>query len=170
MKDMLSSLTGVGQAVKIPAKILAEIEAEDTGRPQQSFVDPYATNVPLDAYLTLQALNLIPGQRQVDEVIKWIDPTPRRMTRSKTLDYEPGVVEAMQAGGWTGLADRMARGMLTGSFESPLPPQGRIDRRAGMVVEPREFDIRSRIAALLGQNIKPIPRSEYQEAIAGDDE
>lgn len=169
-KDLLSSLTGAGQAIKIPAKILAEIESEKTGKPVMTKVDPYATNVPLSAYITLQALNLIPGQRQADEMIKWLDPVPRRITRSKSLGYDPGVTEALQVGGWTGLADRLARGLFTGDASSPLPPQGAIDRRAGVVAEPRKFDLTTRIAAMFGQNIKPVPRREYREALEGQSE
>lgn len=167
MEDLLSSLTGLGQAVKIPAKIRAEMHSENSGTAVATQIDPYATNVPLSAYITLQALNLLPAQRQADEVIKWLDPVPRRITRSNALGYDPGVVEAMQVGGWTGLADRLARGAMSGDFSSPLPPQGRINRRMGIVEEPREFDLRSRIAAILGQNIKPVPRAEYQEAVSG---
>jgi hypothetical protein len=33
------------------------------------------------------------------------------------------------------------------------------------VDEPRTFDLTARIAALLGQNVKTIPRSEYQDAV-----
>jgi len=166
LKEFLGSIAGVGQVVKVPAKIAAEIEGAESGRPAFTGWDPYATGVPLDAYLTMQALNLIPGQRQANEVMKWLDPTPRRMTRSKALDYDPGVKEALQAEGWTGLADRMARLAMTGDAASPLPPQGTINRRTGTVDTPRTFDLRSRIAALLGQNIKPVPRDEYRDAIA----
>lgn len=165
LRDMLTSLAGTGQAVKIPAKIAATLEAEESGRPGFTALDPYATAVPLDAYITLQALNLIPGQRQANEVLKWLDPVPRRITASKSLDYDPGVQEALQAEGWTGLADRVARGVSSGDFSSPLPPQGRINRRFGFVEEPRQFDLASRIAAAMGQNVKPIPRTEYEEAI-----
>ena len=165
LRDFLSSITGVGQAIKVPAKIAAEVNVAESGRPAFTGVDPYATGVPLDAYLTMQALNLIPAQRQANEVMKWLDPVPRRMTRSKVLDYDPGVKEALQAEGWTGLADRIARGAMTGDPSSPLPPQGTINRRTATVDEPRTFDLMSRIAALLGQNVKTIPRSEYEEAV-----
>lgn len=166
--DLLTSLAGTGQAVKVPEKILLSINDTVTGRTSEPFFDPYSTAVPLDAYLTLQALNLIPAGRQANEVVKWLDPVPRRITRSKLLDYDPGVTEALQAEGWTGLADRIARGAMTGDPSSPLPPQGRIDRRAGVVAEPREFDLASRIAAILGQNIKPVPRAEYDEALRAE--
>lgn len=166
IKDVMVSLMGVGQAVKVPEKLWRSLDEEDTGRPSQMFSDVYATGVPLRAYITSEALNLIPGNRQADEVIKWLDPVPRRLTRSKVLGYEPGPVEAFQEGGVTGLADRVARGVATGDFSSPLPPQGRIDRRTGVVAEPREFNLASRIAMAFGQNIKTVPREEYREAIA----
>lgn len=165
LKDLMMPLMGTGQAVKVPAKIAAELEGAEAGRPAFTSVDPYATNVPLDAYLTLQALNLIPGQRQANEIIKWLDPVPRRVTRSKSLGYDPGVVEALRSEGWTGLADRAARGLFTGDPSSPLPPQGTIDKRLGVVTEPRQFSLQERIAALMGQNLKSIPREEYQRAV-----
>jgi hypothetical protein len=164
--DLLSSLTGAGQAVKVPLRFTAEWNASRTGeRVVPSFFDPYGASVPLDAYLTLQALNLVPGNRQADEMIKWLDPTPRRVTRSKSLDYDPGIVEALQAGGWTGLADRLARGVATGSFASPLLPQGEVDKKGGVVVRPREHGLTERVASILGQNVKEIPRSEYEAAL-----
>lgn len=164
---MLASLAGTGQAVKVPEKIMRTLSEAESGRPEQMLSDPYATAVPLDAYLALQALNLIPAQRQAEELVKWLDPVPRRMTRSKVLGYDPGALDALQAYGWTGLADRMARGLVTGDPSSPLPPQGRVDRRSASVVEPREFDLATRIASIMGQNLKPVPRREYREALSG---
>jgi hypothetical protein len=167
LRDMLTSLAGTGQAVKVPAKIAAELEGAESGRPAFTGVDPYATGVPLGAYLTMQTLNLVPAGRQANEVIKWLDPVPRRITRSKVLGYEPGPVEAMRLEGWTGLADRVTRGVASGGdFSSPLPPQGQIDKRTASVVEPREFNLASRIAMLLGQNVKTVPRDEYREALS----
>lgn len=163
--DLMVPLMGTGQAVKVPAKIAAELEGAEAGKPAFTSVDPYATNVPLSAYLTLQAMNLIPGQRQASELIKWLDPIPRRVTRSKALDYDPGVKEALQSEGWTGLADRLGRGLTTGDPSSPLPPQGTINKRLGFVESPRDFSLSERIAALLGQNVRGIPREEYQRAV-----
>src|SRR4030095_4693118 len=166
IKDLFTSLTGAGQALKVPVRLWNQVTSEMEGdRMAPNFIDPYGTSVPLDAYLTLQALNLVPASRQADELIKWLDPVPRRVTRTKALDYDPGVVEALQAGGWTGLADRLARGFTTGSFASPLPPQGTVDKKQGYVSEPREHSLTERVGALLGVQLKDIPRSEYEEAL-----
>jgi len=159
-RDFLSSLAGVGQAVKVPAKIMAEIDAAQSGRhPAFTGWDPWATGVPLSAYLTQQALNLVPGQRQANEILKWVDPTPRRITASTSLDYSPGVIEALEADGWTGLLSRVV------GLGWDLPPQGDIDRTTGIVESPRENSLASRLAMLLGQNIKPIPAAEYEAAL-----
>src|SRR4030095_14154195 len=132
LKDLLTSLTGAGQAIKVPVRLYSEITAEMEGdKVAPHFIDPYGASVPLDAYLTLQALNLVPASRQADELIKWLDPVPRRVTRTKALDYDPGVVEALQAGGWTGLADRLARGFTPRGFSSPPPAHGTARKKQG---------------------------------------
>lgn len=169
LKDFLTSLTGAGQALKVPSRLAESFWATAQGeRVEPGFFDPYGASVPLDAYLTLQALNLVPAGRQADELIKWIDPTPRRITKSKALDYDPGVVEALQTGGWTGLADRLLRGATTGTFASPLPPQGLIDKRAGVVTQPREHGLAERLGAVMGVALKDVPRAEYQAALEED--
>jgi hypothetical protein len=53
--------------------------------------DPYSSNVPLSFYIMDQEMTaLVPGRRQFDEVMVFIDPMSRRKTQSKTLDYKPG--------------------------------------------------------------------------------
>lgn len=39
---------------------------------------------------------LIPGRRQFDEVMMFTDPTSRRKTQSKTLDYKPDAWDAIK--------------------------------------------------------------------------
>lgn len=157
-------MTGVGQAPKLGFKIAAEL-ANETDKPAYSWIDPYATSVPLSAYTTLLALQLIPGQRQADELLKWMDPTPRRITASKSLDYDPGVVEAIKQGGWTGIAHRIQRKISAGTFESDLPAKGHINRRLGEVDKPVTYGLGSRIASLAGFNVKPVNRQEYEEQL-----
>lgn len=164
MRDLLGDMTGVGPVPKVGFKILVEV-ANETNKPAYSWIDPYATSVPLSAYVTMQALEMVPGQRQANEIVKWIDPTLRRITQSKALDYEPGVIEALKVGGWTGLAHRVMRKMTSGTLESDLPPKGHINQRLGEVDEPVRFGLASRVANLAGFNVKPVNREEYEEAL-----
>lgn len=169
LRDMFASLAGMGAAVKVPARAIETLAASGSGQPVLGgFIDPYSTAVPFTAYTTLQALNLIPFSGQADELIKWLDPVPRRISRSKVLEYDPGVLEALEAEGWTGLAHRLYLKGTTGSSASPLPPQGRIQKMVGQVTEPRRSTIQQRLGFLVGQNIKPIPREEYSAAIEPD--
>lgn len=160
MSDLAGDFFSVGMAVKVPAKIMAEIQSLGTGRAEKPAFDPYATNVPLTAYLTEQALDsFVPGSRQADELIWWLDPTARRRTASKQLGYQPGIWQAMEANHWTGLLDRVYHG-----GESPLPPAGEISRY-GFVAQPRDIPLTERISSLGGVNIRPINRDRYERAI-----
>ena len=61
---------------------------------------------------------LVPGLRQFDEVMMFIDPTSRRKTQSKTLDYKPGAWDAIKLGGFN------IRRYPRASYEEALqPPQ-----------------------------------------------
>ena len=50
---------------------------------------------------------LVPGRRQFDEVMLVIDPTFRRKTQSKTLDYKPGAWDAIKLGHASGVENRV---------------------------------------------------------------
>ena len=50
---------------------------------------------------------LVPGRRQFDEVMMFIDPTSRRKTQSKTLDYKPGGWDAIKLGHASGVVNRV---------------------------------------------------------------
>jgi hypothetical protein len=50
---------------------------------------------------------LVPGRRQFDEVMMFIDPTSRRKTQSKTLDYKPGAWDAIKLGHASGVVNRV---------------------------------------------------------------
>jgi hypothetical protein len=163
LKDMLVDQFSVNAVPKIALKMA--VEAGNQGsRPLPSPIDPYAAGVPLDAYVTLQILGMIPGQRQANGVISLLDPYDRRITQSKALGYEPGVIEALKLGGWTGLADRLARG-----GESDLPPKGKVDRRSGTVEPSRPRSLAELLGSAAGQNLKPVNRSQYDEAMAGQE-
>jgi N12 class adenine-specific DNA methylase len=157
--DLASDFFSVGMAVKVPAKVLAELSSLQSGKPERSVVDSYATNVPLTAYVTTQVMDsFVPGSRQFDEAIMWIDPIERRRTASKTLDYDPGVKEALKVDHVTGLLDRMFGG-------EPLPPAGTIDRKSGEVSDPRDIPFLTRAASAGGFNLKPVNREDYLKAI-----
>jgi hypothetical protein len=157
--DLGSDFFSMGMAVKVPDKILAELRRMNSGRPERPVTDPYAANVPLSAYVTEQVIDsFVPGVRQFDEVILWVDPVERRKTRSKALDYEPGVKEALQIGHVTGLLDRLFN-------PDSLPPAGEVDERAGDVVEPRTIPLRTRAASLGGFNIRAYNRENYLQAL-----
>lgn len=158
--DLLTSLAGTGQGVKVAGRLSDEMAGEGDGTTALAkLTDPYGARVPTSAYLTLQALNLVPFNRQADEVLKWLDPTRRRITGSKSLGYEPSVAEAVKLGGVTGLAAE-----LTGQREG-LPAAGPINRKFGFVERPTEISLAQRIAAALGQNVKPVNREQYREAL-----
>lgn len=159
--ELLSSQFSLGVGVKLAEKVVRET-SNDSGRPAQLLTDPFGTGVPASAYVTMQALDMIPGQRQADELIKWLDPLDRRITQSKTLGFKPGPIEALKLDGWTGLADRVIRG-----GRSDLPPKGRIDRATGTVVDSRPRSLIDLVAPLAGQNLKRVDRAEYSEALSG---
>ena len=70
--------------------------------------DPYSSNVPLSFYIMDQGMTaLLPGRRQFDEVMVFIDPTSRRKTQSKTLDYKPGAWDAIKLGHASGVVNRV---------------------------------------------------------------
>jgi N12 class adenine-specific DNA methylase len=157
--DLAGDFFSVGMAVKVPDKVLAELRSLQTGKPEPSVFDPYAANVPMSAYVTSQVMDsFVPGSRQFNEVIMWIDPVERRKTASKTLDYDPGVKEALKVDHVTGLLDRMFGG-------EPLPPAGTIDRRSGEVSEPRDIPFLTRAASAAGFNLKSVNREDYLKAI-----
>lgn len=160
--DLAGDFFSVGMALKVPDKALASMRSLGTGRPEKPILDPYATNVPFLAYLAEQAVDsLLPGSRQVDEVIWWLDPMVRRKTASSTLDFYPGVWDGLRAGHVTGLIDR-----LLSEGQSTLPPAGEIDRSAGVVANPREIPVATRVLSLGGFNVKPVNREDYEAAIA----
>ena len=161
--EILSAQFNAGAGIKLTEKVVFE-SMNNSDRPARLWSDPYASGVPTSAYVTMQALDLIPGQRQADEMIKWLDPYDRRITQSKSLGYQPGMVEALKLDGWTGLADRLARG-----GQSDLPPRGKIDRRSGIVSEPRARSLAELIGSAAGQNVRPVNRGQYQEAISGEE-
>lgn len=158
--DLGSDFFSLGLALKVPDKILAELRSLETGKPEPTVTDPFATNIPLSAYLTEQVMDsFVPGVRQFDETILWIDPIERRKTRSKTLNYDPGVKEALQVGHVTGLIDRLLNG-----GESKLPPAGPIDRKTGEI-SPRTSPALTRAASLAGFNVRAFNREHYEEAV-----
>ena len=117
--------------------------------------------MPLSFYITEQLTDsIIPGSRQADELLAWVNPVRPRRTASKTLGYSPGVVESLESSHWTGLINNLARG-----GESGLPPAGAIDRRTSTVPIPSTITPTERLSSVLGVNIKAIPRQEYQNAI-----
>ena len=163
LSESLSAQFNAGAGVKLAEKVIRE-SGNDSDKPAQLLTDPYGTGVPVSAYVTLQALDLIPGQRQADEMVKWLDPLDRRITQSKALGYQPGLVEALKLDGWTGLADRLARG-----GRSDLPPRGKVDRKAGVVTESRPRSLAELLGSAAGQNVKPVNRGQYDEAMAGQE-
>ena len=95
--------------------------------------DPYAANVPLTFYLTDQTMTaLVPGRRQFDDVMMMIDPTSRRKTRSKALDYEPGAWDAVRLGHAGGVVDRILN--KAGLTEAPMA-QGTVKEVASKPVK-----------------------------------
>jgi hypothetical protein len=60
------------------------------------------------------------------------------------------MIEALEFDGWTGLADRMARG-----GQRDLPPRGKIDRRLGFVTESRPQSLAELLGSAAAQNVLP---------------
>jgi hypothetical protein len=161
MGDLAGDFFSVGMALRVPDKAFASLQSLASGRPEKPILDPFATNVPFLAYLTEQAIDsIVPGTRQVDEIIWWIDPTERRRTASSALDHFPGVWDGARAGHVIGLVDRLLSG-----GESTLPAAGEISQRLGVVVQPREIPLLTRVSSLGGFNLKAVDRWQYEEAL-----
>lgn len=159
--DLLGDFLSLGVVARLPGKVWASAMEEATGRTQQVPFDNYATGVPFMAWLGKQVSStFVPGQRQADELIMWIDPTYRRSWPSQSLGYEPGFWDGLRIGGTVGLLDRLASG-----GESTLPPAGRINRTTGEVTEPRQIDPMTRLWSLGGINAKMVNREEYEKAL-----
>ena len=106
--DLLKDFFTLGGGVKVVEKVYDTTTTEPGDRPPTMITDPYASNVPLSFYVMDQTMTtLVPGRRQFDEVMMFIDPTSRRKTRSKVLDYEPGAWEAVRLGHASGVVDRV---------------------------------------------------------------
>ena len=157
--DLASDFFSVGMAVKVPDKVVQTLSDRSGGKnPPQMVTDPYGTRVPFLAYLTDQTLEtFIPGSRQADMMIRWLDPVQRRRSASKALDFTPSMWDAARVGHWTGLLDRLWSG-----GPSTLPPEGPVKRG---FVEPQSYPLTQRVAELGGFNIRPIDRRAYEEAI-----
>ena len=163
VKDLASDFFSVGMALKAPAKILGDLGNQ---RRERTVLDPYAAGVPTVAYLVDQTLDsFVPGTRQFDLAVKWMDPVQRRRASSKTLDFEPTVWDAARVGHVTGLMDRLFAG-ADSTTGSTLPPEGAIDRRTRSVPLPQEYTLQQRIAELAGFNLRPIDRRRYEDALA----
>jgi hypothetical protein len=165
MGNFLRNVASPGPAPKLVAKTLAEAGNIGQARAAYTGMDPYATGVPLSAYATMQILGTIPGNRQANEITKWLDPVPRLERASKTLDYSPGPLDIAQIEGVTGLASRLYSGATRGDFEATQPPQGTINRKTRQVDNPREFTLAQRIASLAGLNLKPMDAEDYQDRL-----
>lgn len=160
VSDLVGDFFSVGAAIKIPSKLYAEWQGLGKTQRVPSVADPYATQVPLAFYVTEQLLDtFLPGTRQADELIAIVDPVRRRRTATKSLDYEPGIAEAVRLSHWTGLLDRLARGGA-----STMPPAGPVDRRTKTVdhsvITPWET-----YSKLLGINLRSVNRQQYEEAL-----
>jgi N12 class adenine-specific DNA methylase len=125
--DLGSDFFSVGMALKVPDKILATLRSLESGKPEPGFLDPYATKVPLAAYITEQAIDsIVPGSRQFDEVLYWIDPVARRKTESKQLDFHPGPWEVVRTSHIGGVLDRLF-GAASDEGETSLPAAGTVE-------------------------------------------
>lgn len=161
--DLASDFFSLGIAAKVPAKAWQTLDDKTQGKnPPPVWGDPYATRVPFLAYVTDQTLDsFVPGSRQADIVIRWVDPTPRRKASHRGLGFEPGAWDAARVGHVTGLLDRLLAGE---GGKSTLPPEGTVDRFGG--IDAREVSLTQRIAELGGLNIRPIDREKYRAALS----
>lgn len=158
--DLASDFFSVGLAVKGPDKVLQVLRDRSNGKnPPQMMTDPYATRVPLLAYLTDQTLDtFLPGNRQADMIIRWMDPVQRRRTANQQLGFQPSMWDAARVGHWTGLLDRL----LSPGMESTLPAEGPVSRG---YVEPQSITPTQKVSELLGFNVRSINRRAYEEAL-----
>jgi hypothetical protein len=163
MTDLMGDFISLGILARAGPKAWASMTEEATGRPQKVPFDNYSAGVPFMAWVGQQVgSTFIPGQRQADDMIMWIDPTFRRTRPSEKLEYHPGFWDGMRVGGTIGLLDRLASG-----GESTLPPQGDIKKTplGFEVPEPREVDPMTRMWKLVGINAKMVNQEEYNKAI-----
>ena len=106
--DLAKDFATLGGGIKVTEKLFDTMTTEPGDRPPTMITDPYASNVPLSFYIMDQAMtSLVPGRRQFDEVMMFIDPTSRRKTKSRTLDYEPGAWDAIKLGHASGVLNRV---------------------------------------------------------------
>lgn len=133
MGDLAKDFFTLGGGVKVVEKLYDTLTTEPGDRPPTMITDPYAANVPLTFYLTDQTMTaLVPGRRQFDDVMMMIDPTSRRKTRSKALDYEPGAWDAVRLGHAGGVVDRILN--KAGLTEAPMA-QGTVKEVASKPVK-----------------------------------
>jgi len=156
--NLINDIINLGPMVRVPLKILQPL----LGDRYYSFIDPWGVNVPITAYITKEALNLIPGVRQADTLLLFLDPYPRRLAASRMLSYYPGVKEALKQTGWTAVLDRLINGRPP--FEE-MPPQGPISRKFKIVIYPRRYEQWQLLLGLLGINLRPIERIGYESLI-----
>ena len=118
----------LGVAFRVPFKALADWQA---GEPSPTPVDPYAGGVPFKFYVTDELMGaFIPGQRQFDRVIAWVDPVYKRTRQSERMGYDPGPLEAIRASHLTGLIDRI--GAQRGAWD-PMLPKGKVETEISLV-------------------------------------
>lgn len=158
--DLAADFFSVGMAVKVPDKMLQILNDRSAGKnPPQMVFDPYGTRVPFLAYITDQTLSsFLPGVRQANVLVQWMDPVQRRRTASKQLEFNPTAWDAARVGHWTGLFDRL----MSPNYASTLPPEGPVKRG---YVEPQTYPLEQRVSNLLGFNVRPINRRAYEEAL-----
>lgn len=161
--DLGADFFSLGMAARVPDKVLQTLrDSSRGGSPPPMITDPYGARVPFMAYGVDQTLDsFVPGTRQADLLIRWLDPVHRRRTPSKELKFEPSVWDAARVGHWTGLMDRLLAGR-PGTTASTLPPEGQVQRGR---VTPQTYPIEQRMFELGGFNIRPIDRRRYERAL-----
>jgi hypothetical protein len=117
--DLAKDFITLGGGVKVAEKLYDTMTTEPGDRPPTMITDPYASSVPLTFYVMDQAMTaLVPGRRQFDEVMVFVDPTSRRKTQSKTLDYNPDAWDAIKLGHASGVVNRVLNKF--GLTEAPM--------------------------------------------------
>ena len=130
--ELAGEFLSVGWGVRIPLKAHSDWAA---GKPAPSPVDPFAGGVPFKFYVVDELMGaFIPGQRQFDRAIAWVDPVYKRTARSKRMDYDPGPLEAVRASHLTGLIDRI--GAQQGAW-NPMLPKGKVEDEISLVPSSR---------------------------------